>query len=230
MDPDDAQPRPASRRTFSEPARGRGPRDVDAAHRVLVTRALVSGVYGGILGLALAFFLVQNGTSLWIALLCPVVAWAAVSGGILLLTTSAGRAASSLYAPASGSTPRPKEYSQAESLVARGLYPEAITTFELVVAEDPSDPTPYLRVARINRDHLGSYEDAVRWFRRALRESTIPPGQALLARKELIEVFVHRMGSPERALPELARLAEELAGTPDGDRAAAELKDIKSRM
>lgn len=230
MDSDDATARPPSRRTFSEPVRGRGLRDVDAAQRALVTRALVSGVYGGVLGLVLAFYLVSTGTSIWLAVLCPVVAWAAVSGGILLITTSAGRAASSLYAPASGSPPRPKEYSQAESLVARGLYPEAITAFELVVAEDPFDPTPYLRVARIYRDHMASYEDAARWFRRALRDSTIPSGQALLARKELIEIFVHRLGSPERALPELARLAEERAGTPDGDWAASELRDIKNRM
>lgn len=230
MEPSDPSGERRSQRTFSEKPRATGLRDGDAAQRAVVLRAIISGVFGGILGVALAFLLVYRGVSIWLAILCPVVGWAAVTLTTLAITSSAGSAASRLYAPSSGATPRPREYSQAESLVARGLYPEAVTAFEIAVAEDPTDPTPYLRVARIYRDHLGSYEDAARWFRRAVRESAIPSGQSLLARKELIELFTHRMAAPERALPELARLAEERAGTPEGAWADAELKAIKSRM
>jgi tetratricopeptide (TPR) repeat protein len=221
---------PRSRRTFSEPPKRRGLKDVDAAERVTRLRAAVFGVYGGALGWALALFFAERGAPFWVVVLCPLAGWLFVSLGTLLITGSAGSAASVLYAPSSGAPPRKKEYSQAESLVASGRYEEAVSAFELAVAEDPSDPTPYLRIARIHRDHLGRAEDSVRWFRRALRESEVARGTAILARKELIELFSHRMGAPERALPELARMAEELAGSPEGEWAASELREIKARL
>lgn len=221
---------PRSRRTFSEPSKRGGLKDVDAAERVMRLRALVFGVYGGMLGAALGFFLAQRGAPLWVAVLCPVAGWILVSLGTLLIASSAGSAASTLYAPSSGAPLRKKEHSQAESLVARGRYQEAVDAFEVAVAEDPSDATPYLRIARVYRDHLGKPEDAARWFRRALRESKMPEGTAFLTRKELVELFTHRMAAPERALPDLARMAEELAGTPEGEWAAAELREIKARL
>ena len=222
---------PTGRRAFSEaPAKRSRLRDTDSAQNIVRLRALTNGVFGGVLGGLLAYFLVSKGGPIWLFLVLPLVGWAFVSASVYLLATSAGGAASNLYAPGSGSTPRPREYSQAESMVARGLYPEAVTAFELAVQEDPSDPTPYLRVARIYRDHLRAWDDSARWFRRALRESTIPAGQAHLARKELIELYTHRMGAPEKALPELARMAHELEGTPEGAWAEGELRSIKEGM
>jgi hypothetical protein len=58
----------------------------------------------------------------------------------------------------------------------------------------------------------------------------LPAGMAFLVRKEVVELFTHRMETPERALPDLARMAEEMAGTPEGEWAASELKGIKERM
>lgn len=221
---------PRSRRTFSELPRGKGLRDSDAGQNMVVLRAVVSGVYGGVLGGLAAYWLLQHGAPWWLAVLCPVGGWLSVSLVTLAIANSAGSAASTLYSPASGAPARTKEHSRAESLVARGLYEDAVSAFELAVLEDPSDPTPYLRIARVYRDHLGRYEDAARWFRRAVREASAPPGAAFLARKELVEIYTHRMGTPERALPELARMAEELAGTQEADWAAAQIRDIKARM
>lgn len=221
---------PRSRRTFSEPPKRRALRDMDASERAIVMRAVTSGMYGGVLGGLLGFSLVAGGRPFWVLLLCVAAGWLAVSAATLVLVHAVGGAASTLYAPDGRSTPKKKEYSQAESLVARGLYQEAVTAFELAVLEDPTEPTPYLRVARIKRDHLAELEDAARWFRRALRESQAPPGVALLARKELVELYTHRMGAPERALPELARMAEELAGSAEGAWAAAEYAAIKARL
>lgn len=218
------------RRTFSELPARRGLKDVDASERVLRLRAAAYGLFGAALGGAAALALADRGAPLWLVALCPVLGWLVVTLLTLLLVGSAGRVASTLYAPSSGAPPRKKEHSQAESLVATGRYEEAVAAFELAVEEDPSDPTPYLRIARIHRDHLGRYEEAVRWFRRTVRESAAPRGTAVLARKELIELFTHRMGAPERALPELARMAEELAGSPEGEWAAAELREIKARL
>ena len=219
-----------SRRTFSEPPKRGGLRDRDAAEGVTRLRAITNGVFGGALGALLGFFLVQRGAPFWIAVVCFVCGWLFVSLGIAWIVSSAGSAAATLYTPSGRSTPRNREYSQAESLLARGMHQEAVDAFEMAVAEDPSDPVPYLRVARIYRDNLARPEDAARWFRRALRDATFPAGQSFLTRKEMVELYTHRMGAPERALPELARMAEELQGTSEGEWAATRFREIKARM
>lgn len=222
---------PRSRRTFSEAPQPKHPGGRDLADRSALAISLMAGLLGLILGTALAVFLKVTGKAPdWVVILCPFLGAAFVTGLTLLVTHKAAGAASAFYNPSGRSTPHKREYSQAESLVARGLYLDAVTAFELAVVDDPTDPTPYLRVARIYRDHLDEMDDAARWFRRALREADVPRGMAMLARKELVELYTHRMGAPEKALPELARMAHELAGTPEGEWAEAELKDIKSRM
>jgi hypothetical protein len=207
-----------------------GPRDGDATERSVLTVALLGSLPGLVLGSMLGYFLAHQGAPVWLAILCALAGATAVPVGALFLTGRAGAAASRLHAPSGRTTPPKKEYSFAESLVARGEYGEAVTAFELAVAQDAADPTPYLRVARIYRDDLDRPLDAARWFRRALAESAIPPGLSILARRELVELYVHRMGEPARAAPELARMAEEMAGTPDGAWAARELEAVKARI
>lgn len=218
-----------SRRTFSEkpPAGLYRTRDVDATESAMLVWTLIAGSLGFVMGGFLAVFVANMGAPGWVAVLC-VPFGAVFTGGLtrLLVGGSAG-AASTIYNPSGRSTPRRKEHSHAESLAARGQYEEAVTAFELAVAEDPADPWPYLRVARIYRDQLARLEDSARWFRRAFREATDPP---VIARKELVELYVHRLGEPARAAPELARMAEELAGTPEGEWAATELLHVKQLM
>lgn len=216
------------RRTHGAPS---GRRDRDLARDAILFRALVGGGPGLLLGAILGVFLVTQGKPLWVAVATTVVVPAFVVISTLLITARSGDAARVLYAPSGRSTPHRKEYSGAESLVARGRYEDAITAFELAIAEDPRDPTPYLRVARIYRDQLGRLEDCARWFRRALREADLQAAPAALAvRRELVELFVHRMKTPGRAAPELARMAEDWAGTPEGEWAARELADVKRSL
>ena len=113
----------------------------------------------------------------------------------------------------------------------RGLFEEAVSAFELVIVEEKStDPAPYFRIARIYRDDMERYEDAARWFKRALDEADMHAGHQALARKELVELYRVKLGMPQKAAPMLARLAEDMAGTPDGEWAADELRDIKRSM
>ena len=225
-------PEQRSRRTFSELEPGRRKlRDTDPGARSVRAFALVGAVAGLVLGGALGFFLTAKDMApTWVVVLCPLVGAVSLASMTLWIANSAGAAASTLYAPSGKSTARNKEYSQAEAMVAQGRYEDGITAFELAVSEDATDPTPYLRIARVYRDQLSRHDDAARWFRRALRESAIPPGVAFLARKELVEVYSHRLGQPERALPELARMAEELEGTEEGAWAARQLAEIKAGM
>ena len=113
----------------------------------------------------------------------------------------------------------------------RGLYEEAVSAFELVIVEEKStDPIPYLRIARIYRDDMERYEDAARWFKRGLDEADMHSGQRALARKELVELYRVKLGTPQKAAPILARLAEDMDGTPAGEWAAQELRDLKQSM
>ena len=133
-----------------------------------------------------------------------------------------------MYAPSGATTPRKAEYSYAESLAVRGDYEDAVTAFELCVAENPADPDPYVRIARIYRDELKDYSSSERWFKRMRAEAKVEQGMDVLARRELIELYRGKMDAPTRAAPVLARMAEEYDGTPEGAWAAAELAEVKA--
>jgi tetratricopeptide (TPR) repeat protein len=216
------------RRKFSTAPTGPpGQKDVDSVDRAMWMWGSIAGALGFLLGALLAFFFLERGAPLWAAAISPFVGASFCAAFVFLVLRGGTGAAAVVYAPSGGTTPHKREYSRAESLVVRGLHEEAVTAFELAVADDPGDPLPYLRVARIYRDHLKRPEDAARWFRRALREAS---GTPVLARRELAELYVHHMKEPARAAPELARMAEELAGSPEGEWAARELAHVKALM
>jgi len=179
--------------------------------------ASLAGVSG--MGWSLGTGLLVTGGTWALAFLIPLAA-----------SALGGAAAGQIHNPSGRTTPSKREYSHAESLVARGLYQEAIDAFEVAIGDDPSDPTPYLRIARIYRDHMRRLEDAARWFKRALSEATIAPGTAHLTTRELVELFVTKMNEPRRAAPLLARMSEERAGTPAGAWATEELARIRAAM
>lgn len=172
---------------------------------------------------------VMNGWGPELVPLMALIGWTISFAFPLVLSSLSGRAAGMLYAPSGRSTPRQREYSLAESLTARGMYDEAIAAFQAAIAGDASDPTPYLMIARVYRDRLGSFEEAALWFRRALDESTLAAGTATLTRRELVELYV-KMGEPARAAPLLARTAEQRAGTAEGEWAARELVRVKATI
>ena len=193
----------------------------------MFTLSLTGLAMGAVASLAGVFGM---GWSLGAAALVTGGVWALAFLVPLGLSVLSGQAAGRIHNPSGRSTPSRKEYSQAESLVARGLHQEAIDAFEVAIAEDGADPTPYLRIARILRDHMGRFEEAAGWFKRAIRESAIPPGTSLLATRELVELFLTKLDDPGRAAPLLARVADERAGTPEGEWAARELAAVKAEI
>ncbi len=205
-----------------------GRRDVDQFERVARFRVALWSIVGAFLGFLLGVFLgVQGMAGAGVIFLTTFIGWASSYFGPLLLMRWTSRAGGALYNPSGKSTPRQREYSLAESYVARGQYQEAIDAFEVAILEDPSDSMPYLRVARIQRDKMGDDGGAAHWFKKALTDSDTNAGIRTLVRKELLELYEVRMGQPGRAAPMLARVSEEEAGTKDGDWAAEELKRIK---
>lgn len=188
-----------------ESTRGRL-RDVDSTKRAqllkIFTWSLMGGVVGGLMGV---LGVVMNGWGPELVPLMALIGWTISFAFPLVLS------------------------SLAESLTARGMYDEAIAAFQAAIAGDASDPTPYLMIARVYRDRLGSFEEAALWFRRALDESTLAAGTATPTRRELVELYV-KMGEPARAAPLLARTAEQRAGTAEGERAARELVRVKATI
>ena len=206
-------------------------RDTDTGEQarslLILTWSGVAGVIGGLAGFLVASL---NGWSTLPTILAGfVIAASALYLAVTVFSNAAGSAAATLYVPAGRGTPPRREYSRAESLVARARFDEAAAAYRQHAEDDPEDPEPVLRLGRLCRDRLHRYEDAVVHFRRA-REIAADPGIRHLAVRELIEVLVIRMGQPERALPELARLAEENAGTAIGEWARAELGRLKSEL
>ncbi|MSR21153.1 MAG: hypothetical protein EXR91_09275 [Gemmatimonadetes bacterium] len=208
-----------------------GLKDVDLPGRTRVVRAfmwpLPGAMGGGLFGYAGMLYGRWGGGMVLVL----------VFAGLLLTFTLplafaalSGRAANALYNPSGSGAPRRREYSQAESLAARGLYDEAVAAFEVASAEDPTDPTPSLRIARIYRDRLAKHEDSALWFKRALDRAEPGSGIALLVVKEIVELYAVKLGSPARAVPLLARLAEGRPGTPEGAWAREELRRLKEQL
>ena len=202
-----------------------GPKDVDWHARIPFLVSMGGAFAGAVVGV-IFWLLGQWGAGMIVVLALGAGAPFFVVPFVVL--NLGGGSARVFFAPSGASTPRKREYSHAESLVARGLYEEAVVAFEVAVAEDASDPTPYLRIARVYRDRMERYEDAAQWFKRTLAESDAHGGLALLTTKELVELYTEKLADPPRAAPLLARMAEEREGTPEGAWAAEELARIKT--
>jgi len=159
-------------------------------------------------------------------LLTAAATWAITQ---LVLRLVVGTAAA--YADPTGSTtPHRAEYSQARALAAQGRYTEAVAAYELAAAESAGDPTPYVEIARIQRDQLRDCESAAAWFRRARRDARLNAGQELLVTQELIELYTKRLGQPQRAIPELARIPRLLPGSPQAAAAEREIAALRATL
>lgn len=201
-------------------------KNVDAAERAFRVKAgfwsLGAGVGGAMIGghFAGAFGVVLGFPLGW-TLCFLITMWVVDSGG---------RAAEVLYYPSGKSTPFKREYSQAQALAMRGRHREAADVYEAACREFPEDPTPYLHLARLLRDHLGEYEVAARWFREARQHAMLTEPQALMIAQELVALYLEKLEAPRRALPELADLARRFPGTPTGAAAARELEELRAML
>lgn len=216
----------------AEEAGGRGGRHVHQLDRVNRIRILLGALLGAPIGGMAGFFAGRQGAgSPGLLALAGAVAGVGVLYVVIrAIVGTSGRVASTVYMPRGrGSAAPRREHSLAESLAARGRFEDAVSVLQEAVAENPDDPVPYVRIARISRDELDRPDDAVRWFRRARSEARLGEGEASLVTRELIELHRAR-GEPRKAAPELARLAEMRAGTPEGSWAQRELAELKRSM
>jgi tetratricopeptide (TPR) repeat protein len=204
----------------------RGIKDVDSAERLYRFRAGLYAIPGGVvLAMGLGWKLGPIAGLIGLPL-----GWAIAYFVIRGLMEGAARAAQTVYAPSGESTPARREYSRAQALRAAGDYAEAVEAYEAFVAQFPTEPEPYLQIARILRNDLREYADAARWLRRVRLDAHLSLGQDLLVAQELIELYRHKLDEPQRAIPELARIADLVPGTPQAEAANRELAELRAGM
>lgn len=207
-------------------------KDVDSADVAFRIKAFAIAGWLGILGMFVGMLMsIRFGFNPLIAVPLGFIIGTATAGSVALVVAGTfGGIGSRLYMPGGGSMPPARQYSLGDSLVARGRYVEAAAEFERAAAKYPHDPIPCLRLARLLRDSLERPEDSVRWLRQAITRRECDAAAQALAIREIVEVFSNRLQQPERALPDLARLADAQAGTPAGEWARREMADIRQAM
>jgi len=214
---------PHPKRAYEEKQRSQV-KDVDSTARMRTLNTLAYSVPGGVAG----------ALGSWFGGYGPVPGFVVGYLVVFLVTRffseGSGKTAGTIYHPSGKSTPKKHEYSYAESLAARGRYEEATVAYEVAVSEFPEDPEPYLRIARLYRDKLESFEEAVFWFKRARNDSAIPRGQELLATQEIIEIYRDKLNTPKRAIPELARILDRFPEDQTADWARGELTRLKGQV
>ena len=200
-------------------------RDVDSAELAFRLR---TGAYAIIIGV------VFTGLGIAVAgaagLLIGVASGVFVYFGVLFFAERSGRIAASVYHSSGSSTPARREYSYADSLVARGMYAEGAAQYRVHSEEHPDDPEPRMRRARVLRDHLEEYEQAFVEYKQILAMPELARETQLAVLREQAELCTHRMREPQRALPFLARISESFSGTPTAAWARQEIADIKAAM
>ena len=209
------------------------PKDSDLAERARKLQAFtwafaVAVTMGTIGGAGVAYL------SGWNPIVGAVLGFVTILSGVYLLSTrlvgGVGELAGSLHNPSGKSTPPKREYSRAQSLVARGLYEEAAIAYEVHCVEHPEDPEPHLRIARLLRDKLQRYDDAVSWLRRARTDAKLSSGQELVITQEIIELYTRKLGTPRKAMPELASICKNFPDTPAAEGARKELSEMRTML
>ena len=202
-------------------------KDVDAAERafrlqILAWALAVGGAMGG------------GGGALLAGLVGAVVGFFTITTLVYLVAQWAvGRAhavTQTIYNPSGGSTPYKPQYSYAASLAIRGRFGEAAAAYELHAIENPAEPEPYLQLARLYRDKLQQYEDALTWFRRVRTDATLAPGQELYVIQEIIDLYIGRLKAPRKAIPELTLVCQRFPATPAARAAEKQLAEMREML
>ena len=202
-------------------------KDTDDFARVLRIRTFAYALIPTAMAAAAALLL---GFGLLTAVVAALVALAVGVGLPLLIGEHSGRAGASVYMSGGSSLPAPREYSLADSLVARGRFAEAAEAYELLAEDYPADPEPRVRLARLLRDRMGRAEDAAPWLHKALNVTGLEAASEIALLREISELYMYKLRTPNKALPYLGRLAEKHATHPSASWARTEASEIRQAM
>lgn len=142
----------------------------------------------------------------------------------------AGGIVRQIYDPHGRGTPSRSGYSRPESLAVRGRFEEAIAAYGAAATEEPGDPEPWLRIARIEAADLGRPRRALEALRAARVLVAAESPTAMLIAREIAELYLGDLHEPTRAMPELARLARAFPDTPTGAWAKLQFAELRARV
>jgi tetratricopeptide (TPR) repeat protein len=210
------------------------PKDSDLADKAIKLQAAFWSLAGAFMGAMAGFMIAQNLESGLMAVIVilsgPVVGFLATYFISTRLTFGTAQMIGKIYHPSGSSTPPVREYSRARALAMQGDFEQAAAAWELNVAEYPDDPVPYLEAARLHRNDLKNYEEAVKWYKRAMDESQISGGQLLLATQEITEIFSKKLNQPRKAIPYLADYIRHFPDDPSVDGAKKQLESLHTMI
>ncbi|MEO5509915.1 MAG: tetratricopeptide repeat protein [Longimicrobiales bacterium] len=207
-------------------------KDFDSNRSVDVLKIAAFSGWGALLGMFVGMFVYK----MWGWPLMPSLLGGFALGWLIpfvtatIFTGAMGNAASTIYMPTGATTPGDRQYSLAQSYVVRGRFEQAAAEYALAAQQYPEDPEPCMRLARLYRDDLRRYDEAILWFKRASEVPGVPPATDMMAMREMIEVYTHKLQQPVAALPYLAKLAAKHPGTPTGSWAKRHLTELKAEL
>lgn len=200
---------------------------MESRWRKAIPIGALSAVVGFGAGLMIAGFVGALGgvRVTWVITFFPLVT--GISGYLVgaLVIESAGDGARRLFMGSPVGTRA--QYSVAEGLAARGQYDAALEAYTRGAEEEPADPTPLIRGARLLRDELGRPREAIDWLKRARAVGRLGESEEITITLELADLYEEALDDPAQAMPELAMLAERFSGTRPGEMAARRLRELR---
>jgi len=180
----------------------------------------------------LAFVVTLSVTSIhgltWKSLLISLGAGILTGGLGPLLGYLGGRFASTVVFGAS-TTPYIPQYSYQDSLIQQGRLPEALESFEALIAEQPAAADVRIRAAELYAKDENSVKRAAELFREVQRLDGVSVGNDVYATNRLVDLLIGPLDNPSRALVELRRLIDRYPQSSAAVRARETLAVLKAR-
>lgn len=201
----------------------------------LLLRAMGYGA-SGFLGLLLLFALLAKKTGFSPLVALPL----ALAGTAMIVVCGLGVARligagfSVFIAPSGNSTPSEPDFSYQQALAARGDVPDALESYEALIAEMPLGAVGgidvRIRAAELYAREGGNPRRAAQLLREVQRGTETPANQDVYVSYRLMDLLAGPLGEPGRVLVELRRLVERYPETDVGARARAALAGLKREL
>lgn len=168
----------------------------------------------------------------------PVIALSAVSGSLVFalwwwffvtrMSHGAGRMLGAFIQP-SGAGSYERQYSEEDAMVMRGNVDGALSSYEEIILEAPSDPQPRIRAADLYAKS-GLRDRAEELYRAVQRLPRVAPRDDIYVSNRLVDLYLAWPGHEKSGLRELRRLIDTYPETDVATRARAGLVTLKSQL
>ena len=125
---------------------------------------------------------------------------------------------------------RKADYSQIETLEARGDYESARVAYQKILDADPAQLTVAIRQARLMSGKMDQPKEAVALIRRTLGLRKHAPRNWAFAVRMITEICATKLGSELIALPDFARFLEAHPEGPDAEWARQRMAGMKESI